>query len=32
MRGPYHYITVRYMSKIYTLTSKLGQGYCDDRE
>ena len=30
MRGPYHYITVWYMSKIYTLTSKLGQGYCDD--
>ena len=32
MRGPYHYITVWYMSKIYSLTSKLGQGqgYCDD--
>jgi hypothetical protein len=30
MRGPYHYITVWYMSKIYTLTSKLGQGYYDD--
>jgi hypothetical protein len=30
MSRPYHYITVWYMSKIYTLTSKLGQGYCDD--
>jgi hypothetical protein len=30
MRGPNHCITVWYMSKIYALTSKLGQGYCDD--